>query len=367
MHSRRSIAGFPESAVPHETARGCILEDCQLSWSKTLQALMQQGSMEKHQSKSPTSNAANPIIDWLLQGDVSIQYQVARDLLGIDNKQLRNRIETEGWGLEFLSRRKADGHWGERFYQPKWISTHYTLLDLRNLNLPPTNRLVQATIEMVLQENKAKDGGIAVGPSTAERSDVCINAMFLNYAAYFQTHELKLRSLVDSILNEIMPDGGFNCFTTRSGAHHSSLHTTISVLEGLTEFQKAGHIYQKDKISRAIESALEFILLHQLFRSDKTGQVIHPDFLKLAYPCRWKYDILRALDFFQYAGIAWDDRMEAALRVLQQKQNDDGSWSMAAAHPGKVHLVMEKAGKPGRWNTLRAMRVLKHFADKHQA
>lgn len=301
------------------------------------------------------------IIDWLLEGDVSVQYQVWRDLLGSDKKQLQNRIATEGWGAEILSKRNSDGHWGDRFYQPKWISTHYTLLDLRNLNLPSNNEMVRETLDMVLQNNLADDGGIQLGPSTSQHSDVCVNGMFLNYASYFETPEKKLYSIIDSILNEMMPDGGFNCRTTRSGAQHSSLHTTISVLEGFQEFQKAGYLYRKAEILSAQKSAVEFILQHQLFLSDRTGRMIHKDFLKLSYPCRWKYDILRAMDFFQYAGIEWDNRMKAATDVLKTKRNNGGTWNLQSAHAGQVHLDMEKAGKPSRWNTLRVLRVMKHF------
>ena len=188
--------------------------------------------------------------------------------------------------------------------------------------------------------------------------------MFLNYASYFKTPETDLHSVVDSILNEIMPDGGFNCRTTRSGAKHSSLHTTISVLEGFTEFQKAGYKYKMDRIQSAKLSAKEFILLHQLFLSDRTGELINKDFLRLTYPCRWKYDILRALDYFQYAGIEWDNRMKAATNMLLKKRNNEGTWNMQAAHTGVVHFDMEKAGKPSRWNTLRVLRVLKYFELK---
>jgi len=301
------------------------------------------------------------IIEWLLEGDVSIQYQVWRDLLGIDKKNLQERIALEGWGQKFLSKRNSNGHWGARFYQPKWISTHYTLLDLRNLYLPQDNQIVREAIEMVLSYEKADDGGITLGPSSSIHSDICVNAMFLNYASYFNTPENKLYSVVDSILNEIMPDGGFNCRTTRIGAKHSSLHTTISVLEGLTEFQKTGHKYEQDKIQNAIENSKEFILLHQLFLTRRSGQIIHKDFLKLTYPSRWKFDILRALDYFQYAKMKWDNRMNAAIDVLLTKRTKNGIWNMQAAHPGQVHFEMENAGKPSRWNTLRVLRVLKHF------
>jgi hypothetical protein len=304
------------------------------------------------------------IIEWLLKGDVSIQYQVHRDLLGDDRKDLQAKIADEGWGKKFLSEQNSNGHWGDRFYQPKWISTHYTLLDLCNLNLPPDNKIVNNAIELVLDSGKAEDGGIPLGPSTSKHSDVCVNGMFLNYASYFKTEEKSIHSIVDSILDEIMPDGGFNCRSTRSGAKHSSLHSSISVLEGLNEFQKSGYSYRKNDILRARESAEEFILSHKLFLSDRTGEIISKDFLKLSYPCRWKYDILRALDYFQDAGRQWDERMKEAIRIILKKRNANKTWNMQAAHPGQVHFVMEKAGAPSRWNTLRSMRILKHFELK---
>ncbi|MEQ8325350.1 MAG: hypothetical protein RID18_13530 [Cytophagales bacterium] len=301
------------------------------------------------------------IIEWLLKGDVSVQYQVYRDLLGIDRKDLHDRIINEGWGKQFLSERKPNGHWGNRFYQPKWISTHYTLLDLRNLNPNPNNKLVKSTIEEVLYTSRAGDGGIQLGPSTSHHSDVCVNGMFLNYASYFNTPEKELQTIVDSLLNEIMPDGGFNCRTTRSGASHSSLHSTISVLEGLYEFHKSGYLYRMNDIQTAKTSAEEFILMHQLFLSDHTGKIINKEFLKMHYPSRWKYDTLRALDYFQYSKCKWDARMEPAIQILEEKRNKNSTWNLQAKYPGQVHFEMEKAGKPSRWNTLRALRVMKHF------
>jgi len=221
------------------------------------------------------------IIEWLLEGDVSLQYQVHRDLLGNNRKDLQDRIAEEGWGKQLLSKRNSNGHWGDRFYQPKWISTHYTLLDLRNLSLNPENGISKEAIELTLNLGIAEDGGIPLGPSTSKYSDVCVNGMFLNYASYFKTDEKKLCPIVNCILNEIMSDGGFNCQTNRSGARHSSLHSTISALEGLIAYQKAGYSYRLNELQNAQKSAEEFILLHQLFLSDHTGEIIRKDFLNL--------------------------------------------------------------------------------------
>lgn len=303
---------------------------------------------------------SNKLINWLLEGDVSIQYQVHRDLLGDDKKNLQARIAIEGWGKQFLSKRKKDGNWGIKFYQPKWTSTHYTLYDLRNLCIAPNNPLIQESIEIILENEKASDGGIlAIGRN--QLSDLCINGMFLNYASYFNASEKDLKSVVDCILSQIMPDGGFNCRSNRYNTVHSSLHTTLSVLEGITEYEINQYNYRLKELINAKKSAIEFILLHQLFISDRTGEIINKDFLKLTYPRRWRYNILSALDYFQHARIQWDDRMKPAIQVLLKKQNKDSTWNTQAKHPGQVHFEMEKAGKPSRWNTLRAMRVFKHF------
>ncbi len=300
------------------------------------------------------------IIDWLLSGDVSVQYQTYRDLLAVERPDLQQRILAEGWGKQFLDRRNASGSWGDKFYFPKWTSTHYTLLDIRNLCPDPDAAGIRTTITTIGRSTKNDDGGIALSGET-KYSDVCVNGIFLNYASYFSVEEATLTSLVDMLLRERMPDGGFNCRSNRSGAVHSSLHSTLSVLEGFVEYEKNGYQYRIDEIRQAITSSLEFMLLHQLFRSDHTGAVIDKRFLQLSYPARWRYDILRALDLMCYAAVNWNPNIKPAMDVILQKQNRDGTWNVQARHPGQIHFEMEKAGKPSRWNTLRALRVLRRY------
>ena len=305
------------------------------------------------------------IINWLLQGDVSIQYQVCRDLLDEERPDLRARIGKEGWGAEYLKRRLPNGHWGDQFYHPKWASSHYTILDLRYLCLNPENIAVRETIDLIEKKERGPDMGIHPSRSGG-KSDVCINGMFLNYASYFGIDESKLVSVVDFLLSQRMPDGGFNCTLNRSGARHSSLHTTISVLEGISGYKKNGYKYRMEELSSVERSSLEFMLKHQLYKSDRTGEIINNKFLRFSFPARWYYDISRALDYFQEAGYDWDERMQPAIDVIMDKRNKNGTWNMQAKHPGQVHFEMEKAGRPGRWNTLRVLRVLKHFKMKDE-
>jgi hypothetical protein len=187
--------------------------------------------------------------------------------------------------------------------------------------------------------------------------------MFLNYASYFGAEEAELQSIVDLLLREHMPDGGFNCESNRQGAVHSSLHTTISVLEGILEYGRSGYTYRLDELQESADQARSFLLEHKLLRSDRTGEIIDKKMLMLSYPSRWRYDILRALDYFQLAGVGYDPRLQDALDVLVKKRRKDRRWPVQAKHPGQTHFDMERTGGPSRWNTLRAMRVLRHFGQ----
>ena len=305
------------------------------------------------------SESLEAVLDWLEAGDVSIRYQCRRDLRGVDDSRLRAHIATEGWGAALLDRRNPDGSWGRGFYQPKWTSSHYTLLDLRLLNAPATPA-IRESIDRILREEKKADGGIGPGRSIAA-SDVCVNGMLLNYACYFGAAPAGLDSIVDFILAQKMSDGGFNCQRNRGGATHSSLHSTLSVLEGIAGFAAAGYRYRLGELQHAAAEGREFMLRHRLYKSDRTGQVIRPEFLRFAHPPRWKYNILRALDYFASSGAGWDERLGDALSIVASKRRPDGRWLSVAPLAGELHFLMERPRRPSRWNTLLALRVLKAF------
>lgn len=308
----------------------------------------------------------NKVIDWLLEGDVVIQYQTHRDILESDInvlKALNNRIQFEGWGKEFLNGRNIKIRSGRGFYYPKWINSHYILLDLKNLCIYPNIKEIKDTLSAIFKYEKGQDGGI--NPSSfIKQSDVCINGMVLNYASYFGVQENDLKSIVDFILAQHMNDGGFNCRLNRKGAIHSSLHSTISVIEGILEYTKNGYKYRLSELQEVENRSREFILEHRLFKSDKTGEIIDNRMLMLSYPTRWRYDVLRALDYFRDAEAPYDSRMQEAVEVIKEHQSVDGSWSMEVRHAGEALFEFEEVDKPSRWNTLRALRVLKYFSDK---
>lgn len=306
---------------------------------------------------------SDSIVRWLMDGDVSIQCQVSRDILHAEKNvifALQRRISTEGWGHRFLEKQNKNGHWGITFYQPKWTSTHYTLLDLRIIGLHPGNGRAQKSADMVLQQPEGADGGINLAVSLPY-SDVCVNGMILNYASYFLPDHPRLRAIIDFLLHVQMADGGWNCLYRNKETTHSSLHSTLSVLEGLLEFRLTGQKYRITEILSAEKKAVEFLLRHHLYQSHRTGKIIDSKMLRLSFPPRWRYDILRSLDYLQHASVPYDSRMENALIIIKSKRRPDGKWLLQEKHKGHVHFDMEKTGEPSRWNTLRALRVLNYY------
>ena len=304
------------------------------------------------------------ITEWLLDSDPSIVAQVKRDLLHAgaeEQRRAESAMGGSGWARDLLDRRKPDGYWGSGAYNPKWTCTHYVLFELMQLELSRDQRECRESATLLLGHPEGRDGGVNYA-RTVEYSDACINGMLLSVATYFRCAEEKLRGLVDYLLKIRMDDGGWNC-EYYHGAVHSSLHTTIAVLEGLEALDSDGSRYRRNEVREAIAGAVEFTLKHRLYKSERTGEVIKDEFLKYAFPIRWKYDVLRCLDLFRKYGVAYDSRMADALGMVAGAKNANGTWK-ARSQPGKTYFVMEKNGAEGRWNTLRALRVLDCYASR---
>lgn len=303
--------------------------------------------------------AHDPVLEWLLAGDAAVRFQTTRDLTHRPAAALQPHVATQGDAATILAARHPDGHWGRGFYQPKWTSSHYSLLELRNLGLARTHPAASATVALILAHHKSRDGGVDPRANT-QRSDDCVNGMALNYSAYFGAPEAQLASMVDFVVGAQFSDGGFNC---RRGpdVRHASMHTTLSVLEGITSYEQAGHHYRLAELRSARDASVEFLLRHRLFRSERNGAVIRPEFLRLHQPTRWHYDILRCLDALADAQVPFDRRMQEAIDVLKQRRLADGRWPVNRGYPGQTHLPPPRPGTADRWVTLRALRVLQAY------
>jgi hypothetical protein len=312
-------------------------------------------------------------IEWLLGGDHAIRWQTLRDLVGADERTItreRKRIARDGWGARLLTKQGPDGRWARSraskgimsdggLYTPKWISTTYTMLLLRDFGLPANNRQARKACRPLLDEGLQRDGGINYGVwgKWTGRGETCITGMVLSILSYFQYEDDRLDTVADNLLEQQMPDGGWNCQRPQ-GATHSSVHTTISALEGLRLYE----LHRSRKL-RAVREAQrrgrEFLLVHRLFRSHRTGEIIKPVFLRFAFPPRWHYDVLRALDYFQAVNAPRDPRLDDAIGIVESARGEDGRWPLQQSYRGKTYFEMERLGAPSRWNTLRALRVLK--------
>lgn len=281
----------------------------------------------------------------------------------------RRKVAREGWGARLLEKQDPSGTWagGQSgdggLYSPKWTSTTYTMLLLRDLGLPPTNRQAGRACALLLDEGLREDGGVAYGrwARWARTGETCVTGMVLSLLSYFQVEDERLDTIARHLLDEQMDDGGWNCQRSR-GATHSSVHTTISALEGLRWYE-----LDRGQGLRVVRDAQargrEFLLVHRLFRSHTTGNVIKPVFKKFAFPPRWHYDVLRALDYFQAVDAPRDARLEEGIELVRAARRRSGRWPLQHTHTGKTWFQLERRGAPSRWNTLRALRVLKWWGD----
>lgn len=303
-------------------------------------------------------------IQWLLGGDPAVAWQCLRDLCNASPEVYgaeRRRMEKEGWAARLLNLQDADGLWGKGVYTPKWTSTHYTLMLLRRLGLPPDNEKARKACRLLLKEGYFRDGGISFF-SSMPCSETCVTGMVLSVLAYFGIEDERLHIIAEYLLGQQLPDGGWNCWHYK-GATHSSFHTTISVLEGLHEYETRFPRYTMEVLP-AQAWAREFLLEHRLFRSHRTGQVVDPKMTRLSFPPRWRYDILRVLDHFQDCRAPADERCADAITILRNKEKN-GRWPLQQRHSGRIFFEMEKPGQPSRINTLRALRVLQWWYQGH--
>jgi hypothetical protein len=303
------------------------------------------------------------VIDWLLEGDPAIRWQVLRDLTNSPPDEVaaeRARVEHEGWGARLLACEGADGLWdggacfpaayqGGEPGQP-WTATIHTLQTLQILGLGRASSAARRAIPLVAENGHWEHAGQRYFDGEVEP---CINGRTIESGAYFG---VDVTAIVERILGERLADGGWNC-EAENGSVRSSFHTTIDVLDGLLEFERSTG--GSDAVGEARRSGEEYLLERNLFRRKSTGEVADPAFLEFAFPYYWRYDVLRALDYFRHSGARPEARMAEAVEIVQSKRQPDGRWLLDRIHPGRVHFDLEGGvGEPSRWNTLRALRVL---------
>jgi hypothetical protein len=314
----------------------------------------------------PQDCAPRPaVLKWLLDSDPAIRWQVMRDLSDESPKAIaaeRSRVATEGWGAQLLARQSPSGKWsgsprGWRDDLPKehrdLIITLYSLVALMELGLDPNSQQARTMMDRV--EKRLVFKWLNNRPYLHGETEPCINGRILGIGAYFKQPN---DALAKQLLAEQLQDGGWNCEAPQS--RRSSFHTTICVLEGLLEYERAGR--KSAAVSKARKRGEEYLLERGMFRSLRTGKMIDKRWLRFSYPPFWHYDVLRGLDYLRNAGIEPDSRAGEAIKIVMKRRHQNGRWPLNLLHPEFIPLQMETdVGKASRWNTLRALRVLRYY------
>lgn len=306
-----------------------------------------------------TAPSYRPVVDWLLDSDPSIRWQVMRDLTDMPAEVVaaeRSRVALEGWGARLLDQQRPDGQWGDGVATPFWWSNMYTLVFLSDLGIDPASERARTAIGRV---RDCVTWGPHFGNSPFFEGEVepCINGRVVALGAYFGVRSDRL---VDRLLGEQLADGGWNCESER-GSVRSSFHTTICVLEGLLAFEQA--YGATPAVTEARERGEEYLLERRLLRRLSTREIIDPAWTQFAFPPLWHYNVLRALDYLRAAAVGSDARVEDAVAIVFERQQADGRWLLDVRHRDTLHEdFVGTVGAPNRWVTLRALRVWQHFS-----
>jgi hypothetical protein len=311
------------------------------------------------------------VIKWLLNSDPSIRWQVMRDLIHAPAEEVvaeRAKVVTEGWGARLLAMQGSDGRWGGAAWNRGWDSTMHVLMLLRDLGLDPAGDQARQALSLV-RDRITWQG---CGPQECDQNaffegelEPCINGQVGAVGAYFGQD---IQGIVDRLLGEQLSDGGWNCEAV-NGSTHSSFNTTICVLEALLEHERAGRA--TPAVTGARLRGQEYLLERRLFRRRSTGEVIERDrkgntsWMRFAFPTWWHYDVLRGLEYLRRAGVTPDERVARAIDLVASKRDADGRWPLETRYPGLMPLDMdEDEGRPSRWITLRALRVLEWYSAR---
>ena len=306
------------------------------------------------------------VLDWLLDSDPAIRWQVLRDLVHAPAEDVaaeRARVANDGWGARLLALQGEDGQWAggacfpaegwRRAEGQPWTSTLPSLQLLRDFGVDPNSEPMRRAVAGVSAGCHWEHAG---QPFWSGEVEPCINGRVVSLGSYF---DQDVEAVVARLLGEQLEDGGWNC-EAENGSVRSSFATTINVLEGLVAHERAtGGSAESIAARRRGE---EYLLERKLMRRKSTGEVVNPAWLQFSFPTRWHYDVLRALEYFRSVGGAPDSRMNEAIDVLRSKRQPDETWLLENTYPGKVHFALEGGdGRPSRWNTLRALRVLRWY------
>lgn len=314
-------------------------------------------------------------LDWLLDSDPALRWQVERDLLGAPAQvweRTRSRVATEGLGARLLARQDPDGRWAGGAYFPAepssvegqpWTATTWSLTALREWGLDPQVLRDRRTVELLERHCRWEYDDL---PYWEGEVDCYINAATLANGLWLGRD---MEPLAHRFVEHRLDDGGWNCDRV-DGARHSSFHSTLNSLIGLLAHEIATGGGEATRAAR--RAGEEYLLSRRLLYRRSTGERVGSWVDRFAYPFRWRYDVLRATDHFRRAaaldGGPPDPRLAEAIELVRSAQRADGRWPQGVRDPGAVWFEVDvPAGEPSRWLTLYALRVLGWWESEGQS
>ncbi|MDH5481267.1 MAG: nitrogen fixation protein NifH [Candidatus Bathyarchaeota archaeon] len=335
-------------------------------------------------------------LDWLLdEANPSVRCFTLRDVLGMEEydsqvKDAKREIPKSTVVQKILQKQNREGYWQEPSepYHPKYKSSYWQIMTLSQLGIDKTDKRVGKACEYIFQF-QLKEGGFSShtqltaskeydwllkkGKKLSPRDEFVQSIMFEHQyscltgnmvAALIRmgyANDQRVAKALEWLLEIQNSDGGWLCPYWRAHVRdkHGCFHGTICPLEAFSEVPNKN---LTKKMKQTIERGAEFLLMHRLFKADHHNyKVINKSWLQLSFPWFYGYNILRGLDVLTKLGYIKDERLNDAVEILFQKRQKDGTWILENAPIGRMQTNIEAKGKPSKWITLIAMRVLKRL------
>lgn len=295
------------------------------------------------------------VIDWLMDSDPAIRWQVMRDVSDAPPNQVaaeRARVAREGWGARILAAQDPDGRWSAGTFFPEWISTLDALHTLYLFGLDANSAEARRAIAPVHEAARWEyDPSLRFWEGEVEP---CINGRTVAIGAYFGQD---VAGIVERLLRDQMADGGWNC-EQENGSTRGSFDSTLNVLEGLLEYERSTGA--NGDVRAARQRGEEYLLERRLLHRLSDGEIPQRRWLAVGFPNKWFYDVMRVLDYFRAARPEPDERMGEALEIVESKRDADGRWPLDHRYHERLLVDFgDVEGWPSRWITLRGARVLR--------
>lgn len=319
------------------------------------------------------------IREWLLDPvDPSVRFQT---MITLDGRQpdspevliARQEIMAGGPVAAILNAMNDDGSWGEpaRFYNDKYTGSVWNLLLLGELAADPADPRVRKACDFILSNSQNIDSGgfsytrsTKTGDGLASGVIPCLTGnMVFSLIKLGCLDDPRVQQAIDWITSWQRADDGESAAPDNAvykryemcwGRHtcHMGVSKAFKALAAIPADQRSPSVLAK------IAELGEYFLKHHLYKkSHDLSAIARPGWLKFGFPLMYQTDILELLDIYASLGW-WDERLRDALEVVIGLRQPDGRWKLENSFNGKMLVRIEQKGKPSKWITLKALRVL---------